>query len=333
MKTYKKIFLISLLLVILSIGAGAVSASQDNTTSDELTVAENVDIESSDINNTHIESSNDDQQGLEKSNDDVLTEDGQFLDVNDAYVYLNKFRTEDNNWQWNEDDKTKTVFNTNSGNTLQPLERDLNLEETAKLRAKEIAQSYSHTRPDNTSCFTAFPSGLTAMGENIAYGQTSALEVTVAWEENNDPYSGQGHRRNMLNSNFNCVGIAGYKVNGVIYWVQNFGKSTNINKGEIKYPDSLKDTATITAKKATFKKAKKTKKYTVTLNHKYKLTKKAKLTLKIGKKKYTATTNAKGKATFKITKLNKKGTYKGKITSKGTDYFKVTSKKVTIKIK
>ena len=80
-------------------------------------------------------------------------------------------------------------------------------------------------------------------------------------------------------------------------------------------------------------KAKKTKKYTVTLNHKYKLTKKAKLTLKIGKKKYTATTNAKGKATFKITKLNKKGTYKGKITSKGTDYFKVTSKKVTIKIK
>ena len=323
MKTYKKIFLISLLLVILSIGAGAVSASQDNATVDELTIAENVDIESSDINNTPIESSNDDQQGLEKSNDDVLSSDGAYLDVKDAYTQLNSFRTEQNVWQWNPDDTTKTVFNSNDANTLQPLSRDINLELTAKVRAKEIAQSFSHTRPDGTPCYTAFPSDLTAMGENIAYGQKSADEVTEAWKETNDPYAGQGHRRNMLNSTYNCVGIAGYKVNGVIYWVQNFGRSTNIISEEV--------TPKIIAKKATYK-AKKSKKYSITLTGGKAPVEKVKLTLKIGKKKFTATTNAKGKATFKI-KLTKKGTYKGKITSKSTNFLKVGSKKVTIKIK
>lgn len=42
--------------------------------------------------------------------------------------------------------------------------------------------------------------------------------------------------------------------------------------------------------------------------------KKVKLTLKIKGKTYKATTNSKGKATFKITKLTKKGKHTGKIT-------------------
>ena len=40
-----------------------------------------------------------------------------------------------------------------------------------------------------------------------------------------DDYSGQGHRRNMLGTNFNCVGIACYQASdGSCYWVQCFGK-------------------------------------------------------------------------------------------------------------
>ena len=91
----------------------------------------------------------------------------------------------------------------------------------------------------------------------------------------------------------------------------------------------------ITAKKKTFKKSKKVKKYTVTLkNSKGKAIKKAKVTLKIkGKKTITAKTNSKGKATFKIKKLNKKGKFKATIKFKGDKYYKASSKKTTIKIR
>jgi parallel beta-helix repeat protein len=89
----------------------------------------------------------------------------------------------------------------------------------------------------------------------------------------------------------------------------------------------------ITAKKATFK-AKKTKKLTATLKSKSgKAISKAKLTLKVKGKTYKATTNSKGKATFKITKLTKKGKYTGKIRFKGDKYFNKNSKSVKITVK
>ena len=89
-----------------------------------------------------------------------------------------------------------------------------------------------------------------------------------------------------------------------------------------------------TAKAKTFKVKVKTKKYTVTLkNNKGKVMKKVKLTLKVGKKTYKATTNSKGKATFKITKLSKKGKYTATIKFAGSKYYKAISKKVKITVK
>ena len=90
----------------------------------------------------------------------------------------------------------------------------------------------------------------------------------------------------------------------------------------------------ITAKAKTFKVKVKTKKYTVTLkNNKGKVLKKVKLTLKVGKKTYKATTNSKGKATFKITKLTKKGKYTATVKFAGSKYYKALSKKVKITVK
>ena len=89
----------------------------------------------------------------------------------------------------------------------------------------------------------------------------------------------------------------------------------------------------ITAKKKTFKKSKKVKKYTITLKAGKKPVKKVKVYLKIGKKTFKAKTNNKGKATFKIKKLTKKGKYKSKIIFKGNKFYKAVSKKVIIKIK
>lgn len=61
--------------------------------------------------------------------------------------------------------------------------------------------------------------------------------------------------------------------------------------------------------------------------------KNTKVYLKINKKTYTANTNAKGQATFKITKLTKKGTFKATVTYKGSAYYNKVTKNVKIKIK
>ena len=95
-----------------------------------------------------------------------------------------------------------------------------------------------------------------------------------------------------------------------------------------------KATPKITAKAKTFKTTTKTKKYTITLkDNDGKAIKKGTVYLKVGGKTYKATTNSKGKATFKITKLNNKGTYKATVTYKGNKYYNKATKKVTIKVK
>lgn len=95
-----------------------------------------------------------------------------------------------------------------------------------------------------------------------------------------------------------------------------------------------KATPKLIAKKATFKVKTKTKKYKVTLkNNKGKALKKAAVTLKVKGKTYKAKTNNKGVATFKITKLTKKGTFKTKVAFKGNSYYKAVSKSIKIKVK
>lgn len=90
----------------------------------------------------------------------------------------------------------------------------------------------------------------------------------------------------------------------------------------------------IIAKKKTYKKSKKVKKYAIVLkDNTGKAIKNAKVTLKIAKKTYIAKTNKKGKATFKVKKLNNKGKFKAKIKYKGNKYYKAVTKKVKITIK
>jgi hypothetical protein len=95
-----------------------------------------------------------------------------------------------------------------------------------------------------------------------------------------------------------------------------------------------KASSKIAAKAKSYKAKAKTKKYTITLkNNKGKIIKKAKVTLKIKNKTYKATTNSQGKATFKITKLTKKGKYNAKVKFAGNGYYKssTATKKITIK--
>ena len=131
---------------------------------------------------------------------------------------INDFRTGKDAWYWNSDNKTKTVCK-----NLGELTYDYELEKVAMQRAAEIAISFSHTRPNGELCFSLFPDNYYACGENIAAGHRTASEVMEAWKETDLPYSGQGHRRNMLSSDFNAVGFAKVYINGYYYWVQEFG--------------------------------------------------------------------------------------------------------------
>lgn len=135
---------------------------------------------------------------------------------------INDFRTGDDAWCWDSSDTNK-VYQTD----LAPLTYDYGLEQIAMLRAAEIAASFSHTRPNGESCFTATVGSCRSWGENIAAGQVSAASAFTSWQETDDDYSGQGHRRNMLNGSFTHIGIGHAYVNGRHYWVQEFARSAS----------------------------------------------------------------------------------------------------------
>ena len=146
-----------------------------------------------------------------------------FVDVTTEHIALNALRREPFVSYLNADNFTRTFYNTTPFDQLPVLMYNAELEKAAKVRAKEIVRLFSHTRPNGQRCFTAYPK-MRALGENIACGQSSVTEVMLAFAEIDKPYSGQGHRRNMLNPNFNAVGCACYKVGNYCYWVQCFGR-------------------------------------------------------------------------------------------------------------
>ncbi len=127
---------------------------------------------------------------------DASTANG-YIDASQVYTLLNQFRRE---------------------NGLSALQRNTALENAAKVRAKEcvVYIDDNHTRPDGSACETAMPAGYVWYGENEAEGQEDAVEVMKDWKESPD------HREKMLFSEFRYVGVAAYRHNGVIYWVQDF---------------------------------------------------------------------------------------------------------------
>lgn len=98
---------------------------------------------------------------------------------------------------------------------LGSLREDSELTRAACVRAQEIVQKFSHTRPDGSSWSTVSSA---ASGENIAKGYATVEKVMAAW------MSSQGHRENILRESFTRIGVCAYTVDGVVYWVQLFGR-------------------------------------------------------------------------------------------------------------
>ena len=110
---------------------------------------------------------------------------------------------------------------------VAPVTLNETLTDAAMLRAEEITEQFSHTRPDNTSCFTVLKDyniGYYACAENIAAGNSTADATMNQW------VNSSGHYNNLMNATYTEIGV------GVVYapdseygyyWVQLFIKPTN----------------------------------------------------------------------------------------------------------
>lgn len=103
---------------------------------------------------------------------------------------------------------------------LSALSYDEAAAKAAQVRAFELTQLFSHTRPNGTRCFTALDeagANYRGAGENIAMGQSTAQQVMNDW------MNSEGHRANILNESFTRIGVGLYvDGNGRCYWAQEF---------------------------------------------------------------------------------------------------------------
>ena len=160
----------------------------------------------------------------------TTTPDGNQVDENGVYINPNSSNsntvsnTSQETFSSQAENEVLNLVNIErEKNGLEPLALNQILVDGAKIRAKEIVTSFSHTRPDGSSPFSVFPGGNFAVyfnhvGENIAYGQLDAAEVMDSW------MNSEGHRANILNPKFTSIGIGCYESNGFMYWVQMFGR-------------------------------------------------------------------------------------------------------------
>ncbi|MBR7024706.1 MAG: hypothetical protein IKI08_01695 [Selenomonadaceae bacterium] len=100
-----------------------------------------------------------------------------------------------------------------------PLVFAKDLAASAYVRAVELPQKFSHTRPNGTKCFTAMPNRGHILGENLAGGQTTPKQVVQAWMDS------KTHRDNILNKQYTELGVVYYyRADSKYkhYWVQHF---------------------------------------------------------------------------------------------------------------
>ena len=103
-----------------------------------------------------------------------------------------------------------------------PLELSSALINISNIRAEEIADQFSHTRPDGRSCFTVYDDNNikhTWCGENIAAGTSTAKDTFDQLK------ASEGHYENMISRDYTHMGVAFFCDENSYYkyyWVQVF---------------------------------------------------------------------------------------------------------------
>ncbi|MCE0536928.1 CAP domain-containing protein [Kineosporia rhizophila] len=106
----------------------------------------------------------------------------------------------------------------------EPVTQDQALTQAALTHSEkmEAANQMSHQLPGEADLGTRFTAagytGWRSIGENVAYGYTSAASVMDGW------MNSAGHKANILNCSFDDIGVAAVTGdNGTIWWTQTFG--------------------------------------------------------------------------------------------------------------
>ena len=92
---------------------------------------------------------------------------------------------------------------------------DDSLELAAAVRASEIVSNFSHTRPNGNPWWSVNSNLM--WGENLAKGFATTEGAVSGWM--NSPT----HKANIVDSGFNTMSVAVYRINGVLYFAQEFG--------------------------------------------------------------------------------------------------------------
>ena len=122
-------------------------------------------------------------------------------------------------WEW---EVLKIVNRERHTSGMDPVTGFSLIQEACDIRAVELVELFSHTRPDDSSCFTVFDEvGIDRWsgGENIAAGYDSPEDVMYGWM--NSP----GHRANILTEDFTHMGVGYHYIKSSYYrhhWVQLF---------------------------------------------------------------------------------------------------------------
>ncbi|MBQ7936059.1 MAG: S-layer homology domain-containing protein [Clostridia bacterium] len=105
---------------------------------------------------------------------------------------------------------------------LEPLSFFPALQQATRIRAAEIEELFSHTRPNGTACYTALDeAGISyfSAAENIAAGYSSPAMAMNGW------MNSAGHRTNILTPELRHLGVGNHYDSGSEYgdhWVQLF---------------------------------------------------------------------------------------------------------------
>lgn len=107
---------------------------------------------------------------------------------------------------------------------LNPLKMDDSLMEAADVRAKELVEFYSHTRPDGSNYSTAAKeAGYSGdyIGENASTGRADPKTAVDRWMHS------EKHKNNILNPKYNYIGVGyNFDLNSETgsYWIQMLAK-------------------------------------------------------------------------------------------------------------
>jgi len=104
---------------------------------------------------------------------------------------------------------------------LEPVKISSVMNQAASVRAEELSELFSHTRPDGSICFTIFDEYnipfMDLAAENIHAGSSTPENAMESWMHS------EGHRANILDENAKYIGVGiAYSSGYPYYWTQLF---------------------------------------------------------------------------------------------------------------